>query len=342
MSDLSKQFQDDPQFRALVNQLFKMLEGHGNTAEPPSPELSLVLPIFNEEENIPELHRRISAALASMGIENYEAIFVNDGSSDHSEELIRSLADDDKRVRLINFSRNFGHQAAITAGMEASRGNAVILMDSDLQDPPEVLSEMVAAWKEGNEVVYAVRKKRKEPAMKRLMYYSFYRLLRLIADIKIPLDSGDFCLMDRRVVDQINALPERNRFVRGLRSWVGFRQTSLPYERQSRFSGEPKYDLKKLVKLAVGGILSFSSFPLRLATYLGFITVGAGILAIAVIVAGYFVSGQFPQGWASLMAVFLFVAGVQLLVIGAIGEYVALINDEIKHRPIYIIRDTKN
>lgn len=302
-------------------------------------ELSLIFPIYNEEENIPELYRRVVQVIEESRIENAEILFVNDGSVDRSEELIRKLKTSDPRVKLINFSRNFGHQAAFTAGMELSRGHAVILMDADLQDPPEVLGKMVEAWRGGGEVVYAVRKNRKESAMKRFTYFSFYRLLQKIANIDMPLDSGDFCLMDRRVVNQINKLPERNRFLRGLRSWVGFRQVSFPYERHARYSGTAKYNFSKLMRLALIGIFSFSSFPLRLATYLGFSIMLLGSLYSIGLVVAYFVAGHFPQGWTSLMVVILFISGVQLLILGAIGEYVALINDEVKQRPNYIIRE---
>ncbi|MCA1590842.1 MAG: glycosyltransferase family 2 protein [Acidobacteria bacterium] len=305
------------------------------------PFVSIVLPIFDEEENIPDLYLRLRAVLElpAFAGKGAEILFVDDGSGDTSAQMIADLRKTDARVKLLSFSRNFGHQAAITAGMEHSSGDAVVIMDSDLQDPPEILEAMVEEWQSGADVVYAVRRKRKETFGKRLAYYSFYRILQRIAKIDIPLDSGDFCLMNRQVVDQLKRMPERNRFVRGLRSWVGYNQVAVEYERDARASGQPKYTFGKLMKLALDGILSFSSFPLRLATYLGFITVLLGLTSLIVIVVAYFIDGDFPQGWASIIAVVLFVSGVQLLILGAIGEYVALIHDEVKQRPKYIVRE---
>ncbi len=308
---------------------------------PDKPVVSLVFPIFNESENIPALFERVSAVLASEALTGYrgEILFVDDGSFDDSVELILGLRRTDKRVKLVRLSRNFGHQAAITAGIDVSTGNAVVLMDADLQDPPEMLPEFLAAWQSGGEVVYAVRKKRKESAWKRATYFTFYRVLQRISAIDIPLDSGDFCLMDRKVVDRLKSLPERNRFLRGLRSWVGYKQIALPYERHARHSGEPKYTLGGLIKLALSGILSFSSFPLRLATYLGFIVVIVGFIGLVTVTAAYFMSGEWPTGWASIIVAILFMGGIQLLILGTIGEYVALIHDEVKQRPPYIISE---
>jgi dolichol-phosphate mannosyltransferase len=316
-------------------------EPRSSTYDGDRTRLSIVLPIFDEEENIPELYRRLVAvaSTAHFGNGSVEFIFVDDGSRDGSAETILQLRAKDGRVKLAEFSRNFGHQAAFTAGLDLSRGEAVVLMDADLQDPPEVLVEMIEAWKNGADVVYAVRKNRKESVWKRLTYFSFYRILQRISNIDIPLDSGDFCLMDRKVVDQIKKLPERNRFLRGLRSWVGFNQVALPYERQARHSGKPKYTFGSLTKLALNGIFSFSSFPLRLATYLGFLVFVVGFIFLIAVIAAYFISGEYPQGWASLIVVMLFLGGVQLLILGAIGEYVAMIHDEVKERPKYVIRE---
>lgn len=310
--------------------------------------VTIVLPIYNESENIPELYRRIITALDKIGtsffpsllpVEVGEILFVNDGSSDTSRELIEELHKQDSRVKLVSFSRNFGHQAAITAGIDYSLGRVVILMDADLQDPPELLPEMMHHWQNGAEVVYAVRRKRKESIIKRSAYFIYYRLLHLASNIDIPLDSGDFCLMDRKVVDKIKAMPERNRFLRGLRSWVGYRQVAIIYEREARHAGMAKYTFRKLMRLALDGILSFSSFPLRLATYIGLLTCAAGIIYLIYILAYHFLGGVAPQGWTSLIALVLLIGGVQLVLLGAIGEYIARIYDETKRRPNYIVRD---
>ncbi len=303
--------------------------------ERPEPEVSVVLPVYNEAENLPELYRRLARVLDEAS----EVIFVNDGSVDNSAELIRELHRQDPRIKLISFSRNFGHQAAITAGIDHSRGKAVILMDADLQDPPEVLLRMLEQWRAGAEVVYAVRHKRKESIFKRAAYFTFYRLLQLVSNIDIPLDSGDFCLLDRRVVEQLKRLPERNRFLRGLRSWVGFHQVALHYEREARHAGEAKYTFRKLVRLALDGILSFSSFPLRLSTYAGLLTCCAGVLYLAYALVAYFAQGHSPQGWTSLTVLILLIGGVQLVLLGAIGEYIARIYEETKQRPNYIVKE---
>lgn len=302
-----------------------------------APEFSIVLPIYNEQENIPKLYNRVTDVLKSLG--TYEIIFVNDGSIDDSPKVIRQLKENDSCVRLLNLSRNFGHQAAITAGIDRSRGQAVMLLDADLQDPPELLPLMIEKWREGFHVVYAVRQKRQENIFKRSAYFIFYRLLRMLAEIDIPLDSGDFCLMDRVVVEQLRQLPERNRFLRGLRSWVGFRQTSLLYERHARYLGEPKYTLKKLVKLALDGLIAFSSAPLRLAAYLGFSTsiAGLGYLCYALMARLFF--GSVPQGWTSLVALILLLGGAQLVLLGVLGEYIARIYEECKQRPSYIVAE---
>ncbi len=316
----------------LVQKLINALEEQNQKS---SVEISVVTPVFNEQENLPELYRRLTETLSSIG--DYEIIFVNDGSRDKSTEIISGIIKTDEHIRLINFSRNFGHQAAITAGIDYSRGRAVVLMDADLQDPPEILSEMISLWRKGNEVVYAVRKKRKEFFLKRASYFAFYRLLQFISNIDIPLDSGDFCLMDEKVVAQLKALPERNRFLRGLRSWVGFKQIALPYERDARHAGETKYTFRKLVRLALDGIVSFSSFPLRLAAYIGFITCSLSVIYLIFAVVMHFVK-SLPPGWTSLIAVVLLIGGIQLIILGIIGEYIARIYEESKQRPTYIVR----
>lgn len=300
------------------------------------PTLSVVVPLFDEHENLPALYSRLTAALDPLG-EPFELVFVNDGSRDATPAMLDLLAATDARVTAVHLSRNFGHQPAVTAGLDHARGAAVIVMDGDLQDPPEVLPQFVAQWRAGHEVVYAVRTKRKEGPVKRLGYFAFYRVLRAVAELDIPLDAGDFCLMDRTVVDSLAALPERVRFVRGLRTFVGFRQVGIAYERDARAAGRPKYTFRKLVGLAVDGILNFSSYPLRLVTYLGLLSAAAaaGLAAWAVYDA---VSNQStPRGWASTIVVVLFMGAIQLISLGVVGEYVRRIFLEVKGRPPYIV-----
>lgn len=317
----------------LLNEIQASLTGKQKKVDV---ELSVVLPVFNEEENLEEIYRRLTETLSSIG--TYEILFVNDGSSDRSAEIITELHKRDSRAKLINLSRNFGHQAAISAGVDYSKGNAVVLMDADLQDPPEVLTKMIEVWRGGAEVVYAVRQNRKEFFLKRAAYFSFYRLLQKLANIEIPLDSGDFCLMDKRIVDHLKALPEKTRFLRGLRSWIGYKQIAFPYERNARHAGEAKYTFKKLMKLALDGLISFSSFPLRLASYVGFLTCLAGGLYLTFAVAYFAIRHSAPQGWTSIIAIILILGGMQLLVLGVIGEYIARIYEESKQRPTYLVR----
>lgn len=303
-------------------------------------DLSVVIPVYNEEETLPELENRLTRVLEALGV-TYEVIFVNDGSSDGSMQILRQLCSRDPRLKAINLSRNFGHQAALYAGIRRSSGRAVVLMDADLQDPPEVIPRLLERWKDGYEVVFAVRTKRKEGLLKRAAYGAYYRLLRSVSYVEIPLDSGDFSLMDRCVVDQLCRMPERNKFLRGLRSWVGFRQTSLVYERDARFAGEPKYTLKKLVKLAFDGIASYSYVPLRIAFVLGVLVSGFSFLLAAI----YFLQRllldvYIPQGFTTLAILILFLGGIQLLSVGLIGEYIGRIYDEVKRRPEYIERES--
>ena len=303
-----------------------------------TPEISVVIPIYNEAETIPELERRLRQTLDSRHLV-YEILFIDDGSEDASLELLKALRERDSRIKIIQFSRNFGHQVAITAGIDHARGDAVIVMDGDLQDPPEVLPDLIEHWREGYEVVYAIRRRRKEGLFKRLGYSAFYRLVRRIADIDIPLDSGDFSLMDRKVVDVLVGSPERNRFVRGLRAWTGFRQLGYSYEREARFAGQPKYDLRRLFGLALNGILSFSVAPLRLATNIGLvITVGAAIFALWTL-AKRLIYFEVVPGFATITILVLFFGGIQLLAIGILGEYVARIYTEVKGRPRYVVRE---
>ncbi len=299
---------------------------------------SIVIPIYNEEETIPELHRRLKAAIDRFD-DAAEVIFVDDGSRDSSFDQLSDIHRRDSRFKALRFSRNFGHQTAISAGIDFAVGNPVILMDGDLQDPPEVLSTFIDKWKCGYDVVYAIRKKRKEGILKRFAYATFYRLLKKLSYLDIPLDSGDFCVMDRRVAEVIRGFPERNRFVRGLRTWAGFRQVGIEYERDARFAGVPKYTLGKLMKLAYDGLFSFSTAPLRLAVYTGFFFAGLAFLEGIVIIYRKLIHGIDVAGWASTIVILTFLGGLILLTLGVIGEYVGRIFDEVKQRPIYIIRD---
>lgn len=301
------------------------------------PEISVVIPVHNEAENLPILYDRLTKVLKDVA-SPYEIIFVDDGSSDESLESLQALGNQDPQVIMVELSRNFGHQMAISAGLDYARGQGVIIMDADLQDPPEVLPQFIAKWKEGHDVVYAIRQERKEGWLKRMAYAFFYRLWKRIANISIPLDAGDFCIMDRRVVDLLKAMPERNRFVRGIRSWVGLNQVGLPYERQGRYAGKPSYTLGRLVYLALDGLISFSYVPLRVITLLGF-----GVSILSIILALFYVVkklvfGLTPPGFATLTAAVFFLAGIQLITIGVIGEYVGRIFEEVKGRPLYIVR----
>lgn len=305
------------------------------------PKLSVVIPVYNEQENLPELYERLTATLQSLKLP-YEIIFVDDGSRDESRRLLRERIARDSAVRALFFSRNFGHQPAIAAGIDHTRGEAVVVLDADLQDPPELIPQLIEKWREGFEVVYAVRKNRKEPALKRCAYALFYRLMRWAAHIEIPLDAGDFSLMDRKVVELLRQMPERNRFIRGLRSWTGFRQTGLEYDRQPRRAGETKYSFGKLVQLAVDGFLSFSYVPLRASVF-----VGLTIFLLCLVYIGYALyqklsGNQPPPGWTSLVVAVMFLGGLQLVLIGVVGEYIARIYDEVRQRPYYIVEEKLN
>jgi dolichol-phosphate mannosyltransferase len=302
------------------------------------PTLSVVLPVYNERETLPALERRLVPVLEAEVGGSFEVLFVDDGSRDGSDQVLDALHARDPRLKVIHFSRNFGHQAALQAGLDAATGAAVILMDADLQDPPELSRKFIELWRRGYQVVYAVRRRRPEGRLKRAAYAAFYRTMRAIAEIDVPLDAGDFCLMDRRVVDALVALRERHRFLRGLRSWVGFRQIGVEYERERRHAGEPKYTLRRLVRLALAGYVGFSGMPLRVAAWLGTLAAGAGFLialwAVITRIAGLYS----PRGWASTIAVILFIGGVQLLVLGVMGEYLGRIYDEVRGRPLYVVR----
>jgi polyisoprenyl-phosphate glycosyltransferase len=301
------------------------------------PQFSIVVPVYNEEANLAELYARLRASLNAG--QTYEIIFVDDGSRDGSRALIRDFHTQSPTVKLVGFSRNFGHQAAISAGLRHSRGDAVIVMDADLQDPPELIAALIEKWREGFKVVYAVRRRRKEGLVKRTAYFAFYRILRTFSQVELPADAGDFCLMDRIVVDQLLRLPERNLFLRGLRGWLGYSQVALPYERGARAGGEPQYTLAKLLKLAFDGIISMSSGPLRVASYLGFLTSTIGLAYFVYILVFYLRHGALLPGWTSVIGVVLLLGGAQLMLLGLLGEYVARIYDESKQRPLYVIAE---
>jgi dolichol-phosphate mannosyltransferase len=302
------------------------------------PTLSVVIPVFNETENLAELYARLAAVLA-VAEPDFEIIFVDDGSRDQSVGLLRGFAASDPRIAVVELARNFGHQIAISAGLDHARGASVIIMDADLQDPPEVLPQFIAKWREGHDVVYAIREQRKEGWLKRGAYAAFYRLLQRVANIEIPLDAGDFCIMDRKVVDLLVGMPERNRFVRGIRSWVGLDQVGLAYERHARRAGTPKFTFSRLIYLALDGLVSFSYLPLRVITMLGF-----GVSLMSIVLALFYTIkkltvGLNPPGFATLTVAVFFLAGIQLITIGVIGEYVGRIFEEVKRRPLYVVRN---
>ena len=301
------------------------------------PDVSIVIPVFNEEDNLPNLHARLSAVLGEAGL-RYEIVLVDDGSRDRSLPLLRALAEADPCVLVVELARNFGHQGAISAGLDHARGAGVIVMDADLQDPPEVLPQFIAKWREGHDVVYAIRAQRKEGPLKRVAYAAFYRLLQRVANIDIPLDAGDFCIMDRRVVDLLIAMPERNRFVRGIRSWIGLDQVGLAYERHARHAGKPKFTLTRLIYLALDGLISFSYLPLRVITMMGFAVSLLSIVLAVFYAIKKLTVGLNPPGFATLVVAIFFLAGMQLITIGVIGEYVGRIFEEVKRRPLYVVR----
>jgi len=309
------------------------------------PKLSLVIPVFNEEATLPELERRLMQFLSHLQRvgESWEVVFVDDGSKDRSRDLLVSMASADGRFKVIGFSRNFGHQVAITAGMDRAEGDAVVVMDADLQDPPEVVSEMLEKFAAGFDVVYAIRNRRKgETWFKLVTASAFYRIMRRVTGIQIPLDAGDFRLMSRQVILTLRALRERHRFVRGMVAWVGFRQTSVLYDREARFAGETKYPLRKMLQFAIDGITSFSVLPLRIATWLG---ISAGILAVAFGVWAFAVKvsgGTTVPGWTTTMLAVALGSSAQLLMTGVLGEYVGRIYEEIKRRPLYIVENEIN
>jgi len=304
-----------------------------------APELSIVVPAFNEEDNVEPMHQRLAAALEGA-VDSFEVLFVDDGSTDGTWERITAAAAGDPRVRGVRFARNFGHQAAVTAGVDLARGCAVVIIDADLQDPPEVVPELVAAWRRGYEVVYAQREEREgETLFKRITAKLFYRTLRAITNVDIPVDAGDFRLMGPRALEAFRALPERNRFIRGLVAWVGFPQTGVRYQRLARHSGTTHYPLRKMLAFALDGITSFSLLPLRLSTGIGFTISAVSFLYIVVVIVLKILGINWP-GYTSIMASLLFLGGVQLIMIGILGEYLGRVFDEVKRRPLYLVGES--
>ncbi len=300
---------------------------------------SIVIPVLNEEKVLNELYKRLTKVMTDIG-ESYEIIFINDGSTDNSLKIMKQLHTHDKRIKIIDFSRNFGHQIAITAGIDFTSGDAVITIDADLQDPPEVIPDLIKKWKEGYEVIYGIREKRKgENFFKKISTLIFYRLINKMTMINMPPDSGDFRLIDKKVVNNLKNIRENNRYVRGLTYWIGFKQIGVPYERDKRFAGKSKYPIKKLFKLAYDAIFSFSNFPLKIATYFGFIVSFLSFLYLIYALIIKLFTNSVIHGWTSLMISILFLGGVQLICLGIIGEYIARINDEVKKRPLYIIKE---
>ena len=308
--------------------------------EPHHSLISVVVPCFNEQGVISETYRRLKEVLDALTGINFELVFVDDGSRDSTLEILRSLQLADQRVRVVAFSRNFGHQVAVTAGLEHATGDAVVLIDADLQDPPEVIQEMVSRWRLGADVAYGVRGRREgETAFKLWTAKAFYRSINRVSEIPIPLDTGDFRLMDRAVVDTLLSMPERDRFVRGMVAWVGFRQEAVLYNRTARFAGETKYPLRKMIRFALDGILSFSLAPLRLAIWVGFATAALAALGLVYAISMRLLTNIWVPGWTLLFIVCSSIGGIQLFFLGVLGEYVGRIYGEVKRRPLYVVRE---
>ena len=301
--------------------------------------LSVIVPCYNEQDVLRATHERLTSVLAGMSLD-YELVFVNDGSRDNTQLILIELQLIDPHVRVLLFSRNFGHQIAVTAGLEEASGDAVVIIDADLQDPPEVIPQMVQLWREGNDVVYGMRTDRKgESTFKLWTAKIFYRLINRLSETKMPFDAGDFRLLDRRVVEVINAMPERARFLRGMVSWTGFRQVSLPYERAARHAGSTKYPLRKMVHFAMDGIISFSLVPLKLAIWIGFLAICIAVAGIIAAIIDRLTETSIARGWASLFVAVLFMGGVQLVSLGILGEYLGRIYTEVKRRPLYVVQE---
>lgn len=304
------------------------------------PLLSIVVPCYNEEAVIEETLKQLKTLCVQLTTVEVELIFVDDGSQDKTRILLRNYAAEDARIRLIGFARNFGHQIAVTAGIDAAAGDAVVLIDADLQDPPELIHAMLAKWREGYDVVYGTRTDREgESAFKVATARAFYRLLNRLSDVPIPLDTGDFRLMSRAVVDILRAMPEHDRFVRGMVSWVGFKQIALPYKRARRFAGESKYPLRKMLRFATDGILSFSTKPLQMSVGLGLFCAFLALIGILYALGLRLFTDIWVEGWTALMIAILFLGGVQLICVGILGEYIGRIYSEVKHRPLYVVEE---
>lgn len=306
-------------------------------------KLSIIVPCFNEEEVVEEAYGRLRRVMVDHAIRDHELIFVDDGSQDRTLEILRGIARRDARVRVISFSRNFGHQPAVTAGLHECLGDAAVIIDADLQDPPELIPEMLRRMEEeGASVVYAVRDERKgESFFKRLTASSFYRLINFLSDVPLPMNTGDFRLIDRRVIEAFRNLDEKNKYIRGLISWIGYRQVPITYVREARFAGETKYPLSKMIKFATNALLYFTRKPLKIAMALGFSSVVIGLfLTVYAVASVIFRPSSTVSGWASTLIVIVFLGGVQLLTVGVIGEYIGSIFDEVKNRPQYIIAES--
>ncbi len=304
--------------------------------------ISVVVPMYFEEKVAQECYRRLTEVMEKVNY-NYELVFINDGSTDNTLPILRGIAEEDERVKVIDFSRNFGHQVAVTAGVDNALGDAIVIIDADLQDPPELIPEMIKLWENGYDVVYAKRKKRKgESAFKLATAKYFYKFLDYMSDIRIPKDTGDFRLIGRNVADAFKAMPEKNRFIRGMIAWAGYKQIPIEYERDKRFAGETKYPLKKMIKLAADGIISFSSKPIKVVMYLGFFSIFICFAVFLYSIISKLVGGNVARGWTSIMVTLTFLGGIQLLSLGMIGQYIARIYDESKKRPLYLIREKVN
>lgn len=304
------------------------------------PYLSVIVPCYNEEANVQRLYDRLSAVMAALA-KPYELIFVNDGSRDRTMELIRALAEKDARVRFICLSRNFGHQIAVTAGLDASLGQRIAIIDADLQDPPELIGEMMAKMDEGYEVVYARRRQRKGDSwLKKFTARIFYRILARITSVEIPVDTGDFRLIDRKIVEVLKKMPEQQKYLRGQIAWAGFRQTYVEFDRDGRAGGKTGYTVSKMLRLAMDGITSFSDFPLRFATMAGFVVSGLSFLIILYALISYFILGDTVRGWTSMLVSVMFIGGIQLIAIGIIGEYISRLSANVRNRPLYIVMDS--